>query len=263
MTNKITDAATIRSFIEKGIRVCPEGVDEDTFNVLLKAYSPQETTDVPWEEVPTSTTSLKAIAVVEGALASVALPSNGNSFSLDDFENSGSSVDGWISVSSGVFKLKGEAITMPANGIKCLLHGENTKFAKGIRSLTKPGDANSYHYFKTYNGRTTADGMDWASVVTAAKDSDANAYVYDLVEMELELQEPVMDISGKKIVADKGAIIGFGNAPSGAKFVREFNSKLKAKGKTVMSSSVPAVLKGHLVERKVGNPYQIVVIEER
>ena len=45
MTNKITDAATIRSFIEKGVRVCPEGVDENTFNVLLAAYAPAEIED--------------------------------------------------------------------------------------------------------------------------------------------------------------------------------------------------------------------------
>lgn len=269
MSELITDTQIIKSLVEKGVTECPSNVDPNLFAVFAKAYGtkPQPVVEeaAPWENATPAgqTNALNAVTIAGGVSAAVALPSDGNAFSLDDFENSGSAVDGWISVSNGVFKLKGEAISMPADGIKCVLHGENTKFAKGIRSLTKPGDANSYHYFKTYNGRVTADGMDWAGIVTAAKNSDANAFVYDLVELELELAEPVMDVRGKKIVADKGAVIGFGNAPTGAKYMREFNSQLKSKGFTLSSSDVPCVLKGRLVERKAGNPYQIIVAEAR
>lgn len=264
MSELITDTQIIKALVEKGTTECPSNVDPNLFAVFAKAYGKktQQVADdaAPWDN---ATPAGQTNALTVGNNASVALPSDGNAFSLDDFENSGSAVDGWISVSNGVFKLKGDAISMPADGIKCVLHGENTKFAKGIRSLTKPGDANSYHYFKTYNGRTTADGMDWAGIVTAAKNSDANAYVYDLVETELELVDPVMDMSGKKIIADKGTRIGFGNAPSGAKFMREFNSQLKSKGMTLNSADVPCVLKGRLVERKAGTPYQIIMLEPR
>ena len=260
MTNKITDAATIRSFIEKGVRVCPEGVDENTFNVLLAAYAPAEIEDVPFETVTPE--AQKNALVVGQTNTSVALPSDGQAFGLDDFESSGSAVDGWISVSSGVFKIKGEAITMPAEGIKCVLHGECTKFAKGIR-CTVPGNTKDYKYFKTYNGQTTIDGESWPMVVEKCQSLDPDSYVYDLVEMELTLEDNVMAVGGKKLIMEAGARIGFGNAPSAGKYIRAFNNELKKEGKTICSPDVPVVLKGFLVVRKTGNPYQIVTIEKR
>lgn len=260
MTNKITDAATIRSFIEKGVRVCPEGVDENTFNVLLAAYAPAEIEDVPFETVTPE--AQKNALVVGQTNTSVALPSDGQAFGLDDFESSGSAVDGWISVSSGVFKIKGDAITMPAEGIKCVLHGECTKFAKGIR-CTVPGNTKDYKYFKTYNGQTTIDGESWPMVVEKCQSLDPDSYVYDLVEMELTLEDNVMAVGGKKLIMEAGARIGFGNAPSAGKYIRAFNNELKKEGKTICSPDVPVVLKGFLVVRKTGNPYQIVTIEKR
>lgn len=262
MTNKITDAATIRSFIEKGVRVCPEGVDENTFNVLLAAYAPTEIEDAPFETVTPAGQKNALVASEPTFSTAVALPSDGQAFGLDDFEASGSAVDGWISVSSGVFKIKGDAITMPAEGIKCVLHGECTKFAKGIR-CTMPGNANEYKYFKTYNGQKTVDGESWPMVVEKCQRLDSNSYVYDLVEMELTLEDNVMAVGGKKLIMEAGARIGFGNAPSAGKYIKAFNNELKKEGKTICSPDVPVVLKGFLVERKTGNPYQIVTIEKR
>ena len=108
-----------------------------------------------------------------------------------------------------------------------------------------------------------ASGIEDIIVVTGRNKRSIEDHFDRSIELELELAEPVMDVRGKKIVADKGAVIGFGNAPTGAKYMREFNSQLKAKGFTLSSSDVPCVLKGRLVERKAGNPYQIIVAEAR
>ena len=264
MSNLISDVNVIKAMIEKGVTVCPENVDPATFNVLITAYGSKTSTveDCPFDVVTPAGQSNALVAQSSAPATNLAMPSNGESFGLDDFENSGSNVDGWLSVGVGVYKYAGQAIKMPDDGIKCILHGEATKIAQGIR-YTNPKDAQDYHYYKTYNGRTTADGFNWADVVAEAMRVNPKAYVYFLAEMELTTEDPIMDVTGKKILAEPGTRVGYGNPATGGKYVKAFNNELKAEGKTIMSPDVPCVLKPMLVQPRNGNPYPIITIEKR
>ena len=264
MSNLISDVNVIKAMIEKGATVCPENVDPTTFNVLITAYGSKASAveDCPFDVVTPAGQSNALVAQSSAPSTNLAMPANGESFSLDDFENSGSNVDGWLSVAAGVYKFAGNPISMPQSGIKCVLHGEATKIAQGIR-CTNPRDPSDYQYHKTYNGRTTSDGLNWADVVSKCQKINDKAYVYFLAELELTTVDPIMDVSGKKIVAEAGTRIGFGNAPTGGKYVKAFNNELKAEGKTIMSPDVPCVLKPMLVQPRNGNPYPIITIEKR
>lgn len=263
MSNLITDANIIKAMIEKGVTTCPDDVDPNTFNVLVVAYGKQAVVeDCPFDVVTPAGQTNALVAQTAAPATNLAMPANGSSFDLEDFENSGSNVAGWLSVGVGVYKFSGQPIKMPDDGIKCILHGEATKIAQGIR-YTNPKDAQDYHYHKTYNGRTTPDGYNWADVVAEAVRVNPKAYVYFLAEMELTTEDPIMDVSGKKIIVEAGTRIGYGNAATGGKYVKAFNNTLKLEGKTIKSPDVPCVLKPMLVQPRVGTPYPIITIEKR
>jgi len=264
MSNLISDVNVIKAMIEKGVTVCPDNVDPNTFNVLITAYGPKSSVveDCPFDVVTPAGQNNALVAQPSAPTTGLTMPANGESFDLDDFEKSGSNVDGWLSVAAGVYKFAGQAIKMPDDGIKCVLHGEATKIAQGIR-CTNPRDPSDYQYHKSYNGRTTSDGLNWADVVANCQRINDKAYVYFLAEMELTTEDPIMDVTGKKIVAEAGTRVGFGNAPTGGKYVKDFNNELKAEGKTIKSPDVPCVLKPMLVQPRNGNPYPIIVIEKR
>lgn len=260
MTNKITDANTIKQMILAGVTTCPDNVDPNIYNVMrsvCEAEKGASVQDVPWEPVA----STAVATTVAPTSTAVATPMNGVEFGLDDFE---SSVDGnslpWIGMSNGIVRIGKDPITMKGEGIKAKLIGSETKFAKGIR-VTNPANPQDYFYRKTYNGRVTSDGEDWEAVVAKAKTVNPNSYVYNLVELELELEEDLL--GGKKVLAEKGSRIKYANSPSAARLMKELSDEVKKDGKAINADEIEVLIAPTIMTKKDGSTYQVLNVTKR
>lgn len=262
MTNAlITDAKTIKDLILNGVTSCPDNVDPNIFNVMRSVCEAEKGSvqDAPWEDV-TPVQPSNALTVSDSTSTAVATPMNGAEFGLDDFESSVSAGLPWIGMSQGIVRVSKETITNAQNGIKAKLIGSQTKFAKGIR-VSNPKNPNEYFYKKTYNGRTTSDGESWEQIVNNAKNVNPNSYVYNVVELELELEEPLM--SGKKVAYEKGTRIKYSNSPSAAKLMKELSDECKKSGKSIVADDIDVVIAPAIMTKKDGSTYTVLNVTKR
>lgn len=262
MTNAlITDTKTIKDLILNGVTVCPDNVDQNIFNVMRSVCEAEKGSvqDAPWEDV-TPVQPSNALMVSDSTSTAVATPMNGVEFGLDDFESSVSAGLPWIGMSQGIIRVSKETITNAQNGIKAKLIGSQTKFAKGIR-VSNPNNASEYFYKKTYNGRTTSDGESWEQIVANGKKVNPNSYVYNVVELELELEEPLM--SNKKVAYEKGTRIKYSNSPSAAKLMKELSDECKKCGKSIVADDIDVVIAPAIMTKKDGSTYTVLNVTKR
>ena len=263
MSDKITDAQQIKTMILAGVATCPDNVDANIFNLMLSVVNAEkgsvqtQAQDVPWEDV---TPTKNAMTVSDAVSTAVATPMNGVEFGLDDFESSVSSSSfPWIGMSNGIVRVGKDTINA-GNGIKAKLIGANTRFAKGIR-ITNPANPQDYVYKKTYNGNVTPDGENWNQIVERAKAVNPNTYVYNLVELELELEDDLM--SGKKVALEKGSHVKFANSPSAAKLMKELSDACKKVGQSISTDDIEVMIAPTIMTKKDGSTYQVLNVTKR
>lgn len=242
---------TLIELIKNGATECPDGVDANLFDTLVKVYGKKP------ETVTIEATGKEVSIFPEHTAPLTQRPLNGKEFTLDDMEEESETV-GWISTANGISRIGDDKIKLTEEGFKATLIGEKTRIAKGIR-VQNPANASEYKYYKTYNGVTTRDGESWDNIVAKAKALNPNAWVYTLMECVLRVDEAVKSSNGKDVVVVEGDKISYSNPPSLGKYMKTFANDCSKKGFDVMTDEVPVIVRlGSRTKKDTGNEYQVV-----
>ena len=242
---KIMNIEELKILAQNGMEK-PDEVEEQLWEVAKKLAN---VTTI--EAQPTAVTLFGDMGTT-----AVAMPSNGSAFSLDDMEG-GSQTNGFISISNGIVKVGKNAVKFPEEGLKVKIIGSETRLGKGIRVTAN----NQTKYFTTYDGRVCRTGENWTDVVTKAPNIDPKSYVYNVFELVLELEQPLMASNGKTLVADAGERISYSNPPTAGRDMKNF-ADLCAKEKNLglTKDDIPALLVKQEKTGKIAN-YQVLGFE--